>query len=194
MTELVASGVIRQKLIDAAIEAFCEKEYNQVSIRALASKADVNSAMIAYYFNNKLGLFEAALFAVLEPIISKIKQQDGIENIEQLIELFHQHVPAKFAKLLISTIISSNQDLRNVVVNRLLKPALIQMKLWLTNLEQQGKLRCDPNLLRLLIPGLLVFPMVIADTFGSATNQDIKEEQFEALKKIQIQMFTSGVF
>lgn len=48
-------------IMKAAIELFAEKGFEGTSIRDLATKADVNVAMVNYYFGTKDKLFEAIL-------------------------------------------------------------------------------------------------------------------------------------
>lgn len=47
----------RQALLDAAQTLLAEKSYRSISIRDIAQRAGVQSAMISYYFGNKEGLF-----------------------------------------------------------------------------------------------------------------------------------------
>jgi AcrR family transcriptional regulator len=51
----------RNKLINAALPLFAEKGYAAVSIRELAAKARVNSALITYHFGGKENLYRAVL-------------------------------------------------------------------------------------------------------------------------------------
>lgn len=49
----------REQIIEAATELFAVKGFEATSIRELAAKAEVNIAMINYYFGSKDKLFEA---------------------------------------------------------------------------------------------------------------------------------------
>jgi len=49
----------KEQIIEAAIDLFAQKGFEGTSIRDLASKADVNVAMVNYYFGSKDKLFEA---------------------------------------------------------------------------------------------------------------------------------------
>lgn len=51
----------KELIMKAAIELFAEKGFEGTSIRDLATKADVNVAMVNYYFGTKDKLFEAIL-------------------------------------------------------------------------------------------------------------------------------------
>lgn len=48
---------VKQGLIAAAMEMLAEKSYKDISIREIARRADVNSAMISYHFGSKEALF-----------------------------------------------------------------------------------------------------------------------------------------
>lgn len=50
---------VRQKILVAAEQLFASNGYSGTTIREIADKAGVNSAMIYYYFENKLGLYES---------------------------------------------------------------------------------------------------------------------------------------
>ena len=58
----------RERLLQAGRHLFMRQEYHRVSIRRLAERAQVNSAMIAYYFGDKRGLFRAVLLSYVDPI------------------------------------------------------------------------------------------------------------------------------
>jgi len=47
----------KEKLLNAAFSLLAEKSYSDITIRELATRSSVNSAMISYYFTNKEGLF-----------------------------------------------------------------------------------------------------------------------------------------
>lgn len=49
--------IAREKLLEIATSLFAQKGYHAVSIREIASKANVNPASISYHFDCKLGLY-----------------------------------------------------------------------------------------------------------------------------------------
>lgn len=51
----------KTKLIDAAIVLFANDGFDKVSIRKIAEMANVNSALISYYFKGKRGLYLTAV-------------------------------------------------------------------------------------------------------------------------------------
>jgi AcrR family transcriptional regulator len=69
----------RERLIRAGIEIFAANGFNATTTRMLADKAKVNLSAIPYYFNNKEGLYLAAvdhiadtLGARMEPFLERI--------------------------------------------------------------------------------------------------------------------------
>lgn len=51
----------KEKILEAAEELFAEKGFEGTSVRDIAQKADVNIAMISYYFGSKEKLLEALI-------------------------------------------------------------------------------------------------------------------------------------
>ncbi len=64
-----------QKIFDAATELFLEKGVDRTSVREIANKADINLALLNYYFRSKENLFNA--------IFTKLMK----ENTQKLIEI-----------------------------------------------------------------------------------------------------------
>jgi len=48
----------KQRIFDAAVKLFARKGFHAVGIRELAREADVNSAMLNYYFGGKTGILK----------------------------------------------------------------------------------------------------------------------------------------
>jgi AcrR family transcriptional regulator len=54
----------RARIQSVALRLFVAKGYNGTSVRDIAEAADVNVASIAYYFNDKAGLYRTVLFDI----------------------------------------------------------------------------------------------------------------------------------
>jgi TetR/AcrR family transcriptional regulator len=50
-----------ERILESAEHLFADRGYNGVSIRDISTKAEVNSALISYYFGGKTGLYKAVL-------------------------------------------------------------------------------------------------------------------------------------
>ncbi|WP_458415406.1 forespore capture DNA-binding protein RefZ [Schinkia sp. CFF1] len=81
----------KQKVFDAAISIFNSKGYNGTSVREIAQKANVNIALISYYFNGKKGLLEELLTNFLERYIAVLEvvyqKKDGLSTRAVLCEM-----------------------------------------------------------------------------------------------------------
>lgn len=77
----------REHIINTAIDLFSEKGFEGTSIRDLASKADVNIAMINYYFGSKDKLFEAIVehkSSFLRGKIDEVLHDASLSEIEKI--------------------------------------------------------------------------------------------------------------
>ncbi len=62
---------VKQRLVEAATLLFAQRGFDGVGIREIATAADANSAMVAYHFGSKEGLYQAVLRAGFEQGCSK---------------------------------------------------------------------------------------------------------------------------
>ncbi len=51
----------KQRILDAAISLFAQKGFASVGVREIAKEANVNIAMISYYFEGKVGILKSVL-------------------------------------------------------------------------------------------------------------------------------------
>jgi AcrR family transcriptional regulator len=60
-------GATRQQILEAARSAFGENGYNATTLRAIAAQAEVDVALVAYYFGRKEQLFAAVMDVPVSP-------------------------------------------------------------------------------------------------------------------------------
>lgn len=84
----------REHIITHALELFAVKSFEGTSVRDIAEKAQVNVAMVNYYFGSKEKLFEAIVGfkagltrGVLEGV-AKDKTKTEIEKIDMIVEIY----------------------------------------------------------------------------------------------------------
>ncbi|NDV26132.1 TetR/AcrR family transcriptional regulator [Desulfovibrio sp. JC010] len=78
----------REKIFHAGAKLFAERSFNSVGIRDIAREADVNSAMISYYFGGKAGLLREIFTSFKERMIEVIrKSMTGAKDHDELVEL-----------------------------------------------------------------------------------------------------------
>jgi AcrR family transcriptional regulator len=75
------AGVDRAaKILKAADTLFCERGFPGVSMRDVAERADVNKALIFYYYDSKAALFEAVLTRYYEAHAEALKAAGADEG------------------------------------------------------------------------------------------------------------------
>lgn len=69
----------KEKLLKAAETLFATKGFKEVSVRGIAARAGVNSALVGYYFGGKQGLFNEVYQAHAIPLsMERMKQLSAI--------------------------------------------------------------------------------------------------------------------
>ena len=87
-------------IINAAVELFAEKGFEGTSIRDIATKANVNVAMINYYFGSKEKLFECMVeqkAAYTKDILEEIVNNDKLTEIEKIDRIIDTYVTRLFS-------------------------------------------------------------------------------------------------
>jgi len=68
---------VRAKLLTAAQDLFLSRDFAAVSVRKLADKAGVNTAMVNYYFGSKQGLYLTMVKNLLEELEQSLEALQG---------------------------------------------------------------------------------------------------------------------
>ena len=73
----------KQRIVEVAREHFTRAGYDQATVRGIAAGADVDVAMVYYFFGNKEGLFTAAVLDVPEHPLHQLGTllEEGAEHI-----------------------------------------------------------------------------------------------------------------
>lgn len=74
----------KDHIVQIAIELFAEKGFEGTSIRELAAKAEVNVAMINYYFGSKDKLFEAIVEKKSSHMKGKLEELANDKNMSEI--------------------------------------------------------------------------------------------------------------
>lgn len=85
----------REKLISSAERLFGERGFDGVSVRDIANDANVNSALVGYYFQGKEGLLAEVYARHCEPLkrerarlLANYNQDGNSATLEQILEAF----------------------------------------------------------------------------------------------------------
>jgi AcrR family transcriptional regulator len=115
----------KEHIIDAAIELFAEKGFEGTSIRELAAKAEVNLAMVNYYFGSKDKLFEAMVehkVSFMRGRIEDLEKDKTITELEKMDLIIEGYVERflsqpEFHKVLQQEmLVSQREEMHNKVI------------------------------------------------------------------------------
>src|SRR6478609_4077882 len=94
------SGDKREHIINTAIKLFATKGFEGTSIRDLAAAADVNVAMVNYYFGSKEKLFESMVelnVAYTRGAFDEISNDNSLSEIEKIDKIIDLYVSRIFS-------------------------------------------------------------------------------------------------
>lgn len=189
----------RGKLIAAAKKLFVKHDYNKVSIRAIATEAEVDSALIGYYFQSKLGLFTAMVEETAQPVVTqlaKISQSTNAQSSSELMTTYYKVMSQSpdFPKLILKIAsmqeTAQGQPLKKILTN-IINP--ISLKLF-SRMHQQGVLQdgVDPLCMQISFFSMMVFPFLMPDSIKQALNFEISPEFMAQLALQNSQLLAHG--
>jgi len=191
---------VRQRLLDAALRCFMEKEYHQVSMRRVASDAQVNMSMIYYYFGSKEGLFEEVLRSWLQPLIDNMRSADAAASPSSIAEFFEMYYRAalkhpRFPLLIMNTLNNSDAPGARFLCETVLERGRQSGVQWTRRMQAEGKIAddIDAELLRIAVVSMSMLPMLIRDFLAKQFNKPIDEAFFERLAGFYERILTHGI-
>ena len=110
----------RDAIVRAAAEEFVERGYEATSLRAVARRAGVDSALVHHYFDGKADLFAAALEAPLRPdrvldvVLSAPREEIGERLVRYLCEQLDDGPAAGRMVVVLRTALGSGPGTRMV--------------------------------------------------------------------------------
>src|SRR3954462_9040046 len=90
----------REHIINTAIKLFATKGFEGTSIRDLAAKADVNVAMVNYYFGSKEKLFESMVeqrASYTKGLLDEIANNSSLSDIEKMDRIIDSYITKLFS-------------------------------------------------------------------------------------------------
>lgn len=177
---------VRDALLVAARKLFAQRGFHEVSTREIARAADVNPAMIHYYFGGKEGLYRAMLETVFHRLFGEARQvaasSGGSSPINELVQLYAETLTRDpwIPRLMIREVLSDGAPFREEFIERFAAPASVLVPS-VVHREQEAKhLRgdLDPRFATLSLMGMILFPFlafpVASRVFGLELNADFR--------------------
>jgi TetR/AcrR family transcriptional regulator len=121
----------REKIIQAALGIFAERGKHGARMEEIAAKAEVNKAMVYYYYSTKDALFQAVLVTILEKIYGRVSDvldadrdggagPEGSHPVDKVVRLLDAHLTVfsediRFAKIFLQALGNEPQDLKAAI-------------------------------------------------------------------------------
>lgn len=184
---------------------FAEKGFEGTTVRDIAQAADVNLAMISYYFGSKEKLIEALFVYRMGEVklsIQSVVNNQGIHPFQKIVVLIDQYIERVFDNqdfykvLFTEQVLNKNRAVINAI--KMYKSEFIAM---ISQVLEEGlklgmfKYQADTMLLLTSMTGS-VMQMVINKDFYKEVNQltKMKEETYDSLLKEKLSLHIKQIF
>jgi TetR/AcrR family transcriptional regulator len=165
---MTKSKSTEQKIFDAATELFLEKGVDRTSVREIAAKAEINLALMNYYFRSKENLF-MSIFSQLvkknsKKLIKILDSEIGLEDkIRQYVHVYIDMLSEN--PLLVSFVMAILHRSRERITEMKVISSLYSTDQFAQQLVEEGKKgnirRTDPTQLFVDMLSLIAFPFAI---------------------------------
>ena len=187
------SSQVCERLLMVAENCLQDKLLSDITVREIAAKADVNAAMIGYYFNNKEGLF----IALIDFLFTSWKEQiwalveelktNGHEHknpthelVKLLDDTFYRHAPV--INLLSKEIAQQKSNIQKAYRNRLASGPTKAVAYFIEQNIELGFYResIDCHYMPLVFTSMAVHPITLkTSTLKEAYGIDVEELRSE---------------
>lgn len=190
----------RAALIEAARNSFLHNHYDRVSLRQIANKANVDPAMIRYYFGSKAGLFETMVRETFAPVAKMLQNnsRSSTDSPFDLMSTYYQMMSSSPAlpRLVFQVLQQQSSPEAFNILSAVFREIFGSAAEWVFMLAEKKQLNpnLDPNLIKLSFVSLMVFPLlapkVLLDELGLAINP----ETLDKLLQHNSQVMSQGLF
>ena len=195
------SGEVRRRLLQVSRQLFADCGYQATSIKAIADAAEVNAAMVHYYFGNKEGLFAAVMAETLEPVIGRIKGLAEVTDIETFIEQFLDDYMKTLAAnpwipvLLAREVLLPEGRLRETFLRQVVAPVGGKIRRLIEGRRGKGGVDrgIDPTLATINLVSLAAFPFLAMPVIGKAFAVEFTDEFVERLSRHTARLYLQGL-
>jgi len=191
---------VRKALLIAARQCLAEKPAKSVTIRELAQRAGTNSAMIRYYFENKEGLFTAALDDLLatgmmqktEDLYTLAPRQRSLKLVSVFLQQHREH--PWLARLIADEVLNSDNSLREHFINGPAAMGAYMMRGYIEMQKADGYFRqdLDVSMAAVSLISLLAFPFIGRPVVKAAHGIDVTEIDIAAWAEHTVNIFEGG--
>ncbi|MFQ3230253.1 TetR/AcrR family transcriptional regulator [Reinekea sp.] len=189
------SDSTRAALLESARELFLKNAYSNISIRRIADRAKVNSAMIAYYFGSKSGLFREMMASYVAQVTSELKANIGVipkeSSLEDILLNFYRSMPAELAMLVFRTLIFEQSEMREWMLETLIRPTLALAEEYFGNVIVNSSREEITMVVRVSFQSLLLGPKLLEKPMNDLDPGVFNEAFYRDLAHFNAKLFAT---
>ena len=170
----------RGDILEAAIRAFAARGLRGATIRLVAREARVNSALLYYYFENKLALFTEAVRTVLHGFLAYLRtRRRPLEGAEERLGFLVDGVFGYYTRYpermrLMAGVVSNHPELMGRALNSILQnKTLVPLGILLEGMKKGELRRMQPVEAWWSILSLSLFSLLLRDVLGHVSHARI---------------------
>jgi TetR/AcrR family transcriptional regulator len=190
---------LKTQILDTAEEFFSDTGYAATSIRRIADKADVNPALVHYYFGNKKSLLLKVMERALEPLVHAIAaMKNGPDASPEVIARLllsmaaeHPNIP----RLMIREVLLPGGEMQQYFTENLAPHLGGALPALLSREKSAGRMRedSDPAISAMLILALCVFPFIARALAEPVLGIRFDEDGIELLNQQVSELLKQGM-
>ena len=193
------SALVRARILDTAEGMFARQGYAATSVREVAEAADVNPAMVHYYFGSKKALLRQVLEQAFEPLARAIAgmkkaHRAPVGDISRLLSgMVRQH--PNLPVLMVREVMLPGGGMQDEFLATMAPRLGGALPAMLTEEQQQGRMapELDPHITTLLLLALSIFPFIVRDVAEPGLGISYDKNGLDALERHVARLLGQGV-
>lgn len=189
----------KQKIIKVTMDIIAEEGFHNITIRKIASRADVNVAAVNYHFGSKDGVIDAALATVTDEMRKtfNILNESGLDSETRLLEFIRHYTeiihkyPDLIKNLIDHAIHNKPLDKHAEYMIFLKNEGVALIKAAIAEIRPQASEEIL-NIRTLHLLSALSFPILMGDYIGSMTGVDLKDDRIRCHYILLLSEFVLG--
>ena len=179
----------KERILAAAREIFAEKGCAGARMHEIGGRAEVNKAMLHYYFGNKDSLYETVILSAVQNLFEKVRPMLNSsdlstgERIRRFIDIYADFLTGKpeLPRLVVQDIVSGGRVFPRTFLKAQQQTGLVGVKPFLDLIRQGsagGEIRpVDPQQTLVSIIGMTVFYFIAWPALDHILLQDEEERE-----------------
>ncbi len=175
-------NVRQRRVLQAAVDEFCDRGFDGATWRSIAMRANVSQGLIKFYFDDKQGLWQAALKFAHDELIeglpeSPVSEGESLsrDRVEQWIKAYVEHSARKpgYSRMIIRETNAPNPRL-SWAVHHVIREAHAEFQANIKAMQKHGYFAgLDPILVHYAFIGAVHLPLLASEEIRSLYGKDV---------------------